>query len=228
MDFTNVMRDKAAYFDHNEVKLMLDKCIELGKYRDYMLIQTLYKTGRRITEVVGEKPWTCKVGLRPMDIREDGLIEWDILKKNHIKSKTKTGLTKAPHVVLKARLNKKPVRKLKIVDDDYHDLISEYIEENQIPRHQRVFPITSRRALAIVKEVAEKCSITRENCGIHCHMFRHTLAVKLLKDHPNNAAMLRHVQDILDHSNIQMTMTYAQFTQEDKRELLNKSFKGDI
>jgi len=237
IDFTNTIKDKTAYFSEDEVETMLDYCIQKMEdpnnkydeawYRNYALILTLYRTGRRITEVLGDRPFTNKVGLRPCDLHQDGYIEWDILKKNHIKTKTKTGQKKSEEKLTRARLAKMPKRVLKPVDENYFKFITEYISRNDIPSHERIFPINRRRADQIIKEIAFKCKITRPKMKIHCHMFRHSFAIHLLKKNPNDAAVLRQVQEILDHSSIDVTMAYAQFTQEDKKDMLNKSFGVD-
>lgn len=224
IDYTNIMKHKTAYFDLDEVDAMLEYCTEQDRTRDYMLILTLVRTARRITEVVGEKPWTTKVGLRPCDVRADSLIEWDILKKDHIKTKTKGGQDKSEEALTRLRLSKMPQRKLKPVDDEYLHMLKLYIDSERIGNLERVFPITRQRADQIIKNVALKLGISRNKMKIHCHMFRHTLPIWLLKDNPNDASVLKHVQDILDHSDIKVTMTYAQFTQYDKKEKLNRLF----
>jgi len=224
IDFSDIMKHKTAYFDIEEVDAMLEYCSDQGRIRDYMLILTLLRTGRRITEVVGDKPYTVKVGLRPCDIRSDGLIEWDILKKNHIKTKNKSGQKKSEEVLTRLRLYKTPIRKLKPVDENTLTLLKEYISTEGIGPTERVFDITRSRADQIMKHIALKCGIKRSDMKIHCHMFRHTFAIHLLKDNPNNLSIIRYVQELLDHSDINVTMTYAQFTQQDKKELLDKTF----
>jgi len=228
IDFTQVMKDKTAYFSYQEIEKMLKYCYDNGKIRDYVLILTLYRTGRRITEIVGEKPYTHKVGLRPIDIREDHLVEFDILKKNPIKSKTKSGNKMNKEKLLLLRLNKFPKRVLKPVDDVLFSVLVDFVNYNQIKPYDRLFPITRQRANDIVKHISSKCDIYRNKFKIHCHMFRHTFPITILKQNPNNAAVLRQVQDLLEHSSINVTMnTYAQFTQEDKKETLNKTFDDD-
>lgn len=235
IDFSDIMRNKSAYLDEEEIDAMLQYCDESYDYsqtasdkdkwlRNYCLIYTLYRTGRRITEVVGESPYTIKIGFRPCDIRPDELIEWDILKKDHIKTKNKAGQKRSEESVIRERLNKKPKRKLKPVDAEYLDYIKAYIECMEIPHHQRIIPISRSMADKIIKYVAKKCGIRRSDMKIHCHMFRHSFAIHLLKKNPNDAATLRFLQDFLDHSDIKMTMTYAQFTQEDKKDMLNRTF----
>ena len=224
IDYSNVMKDKTDYLSFEEIESMLHYCIEEGKARDYMLILTLFRTARRITEIVGEKPYTRKVGLRPCDLHPDGLIEFDILKKNHIKTKTKLGKERDPQRLLKKRLFKMPKRCLKAVDTEYYGLLQDYIESEYISKHQRVFPITRQRAWKIISTVAKECNITRPNSKIHPHSFRHSYAIFLLKSNPNDAATLRQVQDLLDHSNINMTMHYANFVQQDKIDMLDRVF----
>lgn len=225
IDFSNTMKNKTDYLSYEEINKMLNYCVDNGKLRDYMLILTLYRTGRRITEIVGEKPYTKKVGFRPIDIMPDGLIEFDILKKNHIKSKTKAGTKIKDHVLLKKKLEKAPKRVLLPVDEEYLSLIKDYIIEMNIAPYERIFPIHRTRAWIIVSKVARECSIYRNNAKIHPHSLRHSFAIHLIKANPNDAGTLRQVQDLLQHSDIKITMdSYAQFTQEDKRDTLNHTF----
>jgi len=226
IDFTNIMQDKTDYLTEEEINLLLNHCLEQEKIRDYMLILTLIRTGRRISEIVGEKPFTRKVGLRPCDIHPDGLIEFDILKKNHIKKTTNKGHERDPEVIKRLRVKKMPKRELKPVDDEYLKYLIEYINANGISKKSRVFPITRQRALQIIHEVAGACNITRSRHKIHNHTFRHSYAIALLKDNPNDAGILKQVQELLSHSNIEVTMHYAQFTQYDKKKSLNKLFKN--
>lgn len=57
MDFTNVMRNKKAWFSIDEINRLLNYCKDNNRDRDYMLLLTLARTGRRITEVVGKPPY---------------------------------------------------------------------------------------------------------------------------------------------------------------------------
>ena len=223
IDFTNIMKDKKAYLSMEEINRMLQYCYDKGKIRDYMLIVTLARTGRRIGEIVGKKPYTRAVGLRPCDILPDNLIEFDVLKKNHVKSFTKRGIAIEEETLARRRIKKMPIRRLFPVDDDYYDMIQSYIKSNNIGTYKRVFPITQQRAGFIIRDVAKKSGVKRH---VHPHMFRHSYAINLLKDNPNDAGILKQVQDLLAHSDIKVTMAYAQFTPYDKRKSLNKLF-GD-
>lgn len=225
IDFTDIMRNKTDYLTLSEINSMLQFCYENNRTRDYMLILTLVRTGRRVSEVVGSTPYTRNVGLRPVDIRvDDRLIEFDILKKNHIKEKTSSGKKKNPETVREARILKQPKRKLIPVDDDYLDTLMTYIKLNQIQPYERIFPITRQWVDWIIKDIAKNCGIARPKKGIHAHNFRHSLAINILKDNPENPYALIQIQDVLDHSNLNITRTYTQFTPEDIRKTLNKLF----
>ena len=224
MDRINVMKDKTAYLSKDEVDAMLDWCYNNDRVRDYVLILTLIRTARRVTEIVGRKPYKYHKGLRPCDIQPNNLIEWDILKKNHVFRKTKTGQERSPEIVKRMLRDKQPTRKLKPVDDEYYSILKEYIESQGITPYERVFPLTRQHVDKIIKRAAKACNITRPHSKIHAHNFRHSYAIWMLKNNPNDASTLRHVQELLDHENIEMTMTYAQFTQADKLNSLNRLF----
>jgi len=117
-----------------------------------------------------------------------------------------------------------PKRALKPVDDNFLLCLKQYIQAEGITNYSRVFPITRQRVDMIIKKVAKECNIVRPNKKIHAHNFRHSLPIHLLKDNPNDVGILRQVQDLLDHADIKVTMHYAQFTQYDKKESLNKLF----
>jgi len=226
IDYTNIMIDKTAYLSYEEIQKMLDYCIDNDRTRDYMLILTLYRTGRRITEIVGKKPYTRKVGLRPCDIHDEELIEFDILKKKHVKRINPVTKRKLSDVKLnELRIKKMPKRSLKVVDEEYMQFLLRFIKMEEIRFFDRVFPITSRRARQIIDYISRKCDIKRLKGNIHPHNFRHSFAIHLLKDNPNDTGILRQVQELLDHQDINMTMQYAQFTQQDKKDTLNKLFK---
>lgn len=229
INFTNTMKNKSDYLSYEEIDKMLQYCYENDKIRDYMLILTLFRTGRRITEIVGERPFTTKIGLRPIDIHPNGLIEFDILKKGHIKSKTKAGKQRDPDTLIKERLLKMPKRVLLPVDKEYLGLIKDYIHKNNIGLYDRIFSINRIRAWVIVSETAKACNIHRPNGKVHPHSLRHSFAIHLIKSNPNNAAVISQVQDLLQHSDIKMTMeNYGRYTQEDKKETLNDTFIQEV
>ena len=210
-----------------EIDRMLKWCKDNSRDRDYMLFLTLARTGRRISEVVGKPPYNRCVGLRPIDVFDDDLIEWDILKKAHIKRKTKKGKPIMDKKLYRLRLEKLPRRVLKPVDSQFMEILRDYISELNIGKYDRLFKITRQRAYQILRVVSKGAGVERPGMNIHLHMFRHSLAINMLKDNPHNPYILLQVNKILDHSNINMTAHYAQFTPEDIKQSLNKLFGGE-
>lgn len=224
IDFSEVMRHKTNYLTPAEVDKMLNYLYEQGRVRDYMLMLTLWRTGRRITEIVGDRPYTRKKGLRPIDLHPDGLIEFDILKKNPIKVRTKSGVKRDPDSVYRARVKKEPKRLLMPVDDEYMVLLRSYIESEGIALYDRVFPMVRQTAWKIVSRTAEACGIARSHGKIHPHTFRHSIVINMLKSNPHDPSILIKAQRLLAHANLEITQGYAQFTPEDIREVLNEIF----
>jgi len=217
---------KTDYFSMKEIKRMLDYCLKEEKSRDYMLLLTLARSGRRITEVVGKIPYNVYVGLRPMDIYEDK-IEWDILKKNPVRKKDKFGKLRDKQVIKKEYKEKRPTRELKASDPDYLDQLQYYIKVNNIGPYNRVFPITRQRVDIIIKEIAEACKIYRSHTKIHAHMFRHSLVINSLKYNPYNPSVLSQMQVHLSHSSLSVTQGYAQFGQADIKDTLTSVWKDE-
>lgn len=223
------MKDKSAYLSEGEIDKMLGFCA--ADDRDYMLLLTLYRTCRRVSEIVGMKPYIRNPGFRPIDIKwEEGLIEFSVLKKNHIRALTKKGNPIDPEKLKEMRILKMPKRKLFPVDNEYLTKLKGYIDKEGIRLNDRVFPITRQRVDSIIKDIACKCRIGRlgKDGLIHyrigAHYFRHSFAIHTLKKNPNNPSALLHLKEMMDHSNINVTMFYTQFTPGDIRKTINKTF----
>lgn len=227
IEFSNVMQNKTAYFSSPELDRMLIVAYKNdGKKigRDYLLLLTLARTGRRTSEIVGTKPYTKVTGLRPCDVRDDDLIEWGILKKNHVKKRSKKGIMRLASAVKKDLLNKKPKHLLIAANSEYLQALRYYIKENNIGFYDRVFPITRRRVHQIVSSIGVKAKVYRDGMKIHPHMFRHSFAINWLKNHPNDPTALIKLSMLLAHSSISVTYGYAQFSQEDIKEDLNRMY----
>lgn len=232
IDTTNVMTHKTAYLTPQEINKMLSYAYNkidatfLGKLwmRNYLLLLTLQRTGRRISEIVGIPPHTKAKGLRPVDIHDDYLVEFAILKKNPIREKTSRGTKKNPKKLDKLRFEKKPKKRLLPVDKWLYDMLEEYIEVANIQPHQRIFKITRQRADAIIKQIAGDCGIARDYCKIHAHQFRHSFAINFLKKNPNNPMALIQLKKYMQHSTTQITEHYTQFTPDDMRETLDNAY----
>jgi len=235
MDYTNIMKDKTGYLTPVEINKMLNYAynrIEDGFIgslwmRNYLLLLTLQRTGRRVSEVVGVPPFQKVKGLRPMDLHDDYLIEFSILKKNPIREKTNKGKVRKKEVLDKLRFNKEPKKRLLPVDKWLYDMLNKYIEINGINPYQRIFPITRQRVDAIIKFIAKQTGVARENCKIHAHHFRHSFAINFLKKNPNNPMALIQLKNYMQHSSTQITEHYTQFTPDDLRPSLEKAYQEE-
>ncbi|GAG40472.1 unnamed protein product, partial [marine sediment metagenome] len=136
VDFNNIMKHKTDYFTKEEIAAMLNYCYDKsekyksmdtkqGKHwsniwlRNYALLLTLLNTGRRVSEIVGQPPYLNVPGLRPMDFREEGLIDFNILKKNQVQTMSKSGKKFKADDVLKKRLTKVHMRWMMPVTNEY-------------------------------------------------------------------------------------------------------------
>jgi len=185
------MKDPRGYLTDEECLKILGRV----KGRDYVLIYTLLRTGRRVSEVIGN------TGVRPIDINErDNIIRWRILKK------------------------KDPIYE-KVIPADSHVVktLIAWAKFIQIPEDRPIFNITRQRVFQIVRAAGKKSGI--EFVGekkIHPHHFRHTFAMQKAKrlTDVGDLVMLR---DLLCHSNIQHTTHYLSYTSEKMRRLVESN-----
>jgi len=229
VDFTQSMKDLKAYLTFEEINRMLSYCASIGDKDTYMLILTLERTGRRITEIVGEKPFVYAPGLRPQDIRlEEGLIEWSILKKNHVRAYTREDRKKSEKSLIKQRTEKKQHsarRKLVAADSVFLNLLARYCVEKNIGANERIFPIVRSKAWKMIKEVSKGCGLEGSR-KVSPKIFRHSMGVNFVKSHPRDPSAIVKLKELLAHSKIDITSIYLQFAQEDVREDLEEMFNG--
>ena len=251
MDRSNIMRNKEAYFEPEQVQTILNYCYDNKDFRSFMLFFILYRTGRRITELLGKPPYSGDGlrsmsnyrGLRPSDIVEKTKsIQWDILKKNPVKKKFKNGKDKPQDKLLRQLNDKEPKRVIIAMDSELYSYLVWYIDYAGISKYDRVFPISRRRADQLLKRVIGKIGlkmnlgrrkiknrgvIYQVDCRPHLHMFRHSFAINVLSQNQKNPLALPKLTDLLQHSDMNMTKRYLQFTDKSTGEFLDKTFGVD-
>lgn len=185
-----IMKDSKGYLSEEEQEKILNADM---KARDKLLIFTLLKSGRRVSEIVG------KLGVRPCDINErDNIIRWRILKK-------KTGVYE---------------RNIPTSSDLVLKLF-EYYKENMIPEEEPIFNFSRQRAFQIVRKAGELAGITTVGTKkIHPHHFRHTFGVKKAKG--GDASDLKLLKDLMAHSSLDATIFYLTYSDKRVRELVEK------
>lgn len=171
-----------------EILLMLDSCNKntvLG-FRDYLLIEFLYATGLRVSEL-------CNLKTSDLDLIN---LEVKVLGKGN----------KERIVLIFEELR----------DDLKHYLNSERIsllaksnDENNrsLFLNNKGTSLTSRGVRVILDKVIKNCN---ETFHVSPHMLRHSFATSLL----NNGADLRSVQELLGHENLSTTQIYTHVTYE--------------
>ena len=189
---TSAMKDLQGYFKEGERERIYNACESV---RNKVLIRLLWKSGRRISEVI-------QIKVKDIDF-ENGVIHWVILKK------------------------KVPSRALKPIDSMTLQLLKHYInkrglsdEHYLIDKGDGATHLNRKYCYTLIRKICKKAGITKVgNTHPHPHHFRHSFAIDLIR-RSKSASGIRIVQQALEHSSIQMTEQYLQFSPEELRELL--------
>ncbi len=168
---------------------------ELRKYRDKAILELLFSTGLRVSEL-------CSLS-RDLDISKD---EFPIRGKGD--------KVRVVFISDEARVAvKKFLEKRKDIDDAMFVQIENKTLKNKGKNGLR---LTSRSIERIVKYYAVKAGISKK---VTPHVIRHSFATDLL----SNGADLRSVQALLGHSSITTTQIYTHITDKHLRDV-HKNF----
>lgn len=195
---TKLMVDESGYLKAEEIKKILESC----NRDEYALILTLWKTGARISELVGKE--VIKNGKK---IREDPLT------KNRINFDKRV-------VVLRNLKRKKKSWKTVWVDDEFLDFMKEYTKK--LKPNEPIFNFSRYTAFRIVRKVCKRAGF--EVIGIkkaHPHHFRHSYAMHGI----NRNVKLPFIQRQLGHSSLASTGFYTKLKTEDIERELKKMWK---
>ena len=192
----DTMSDPNRYLEQDEINAIIG-ATKRQSYR--MLFFFLAGTGRRVSEVV-----RC---LKPGDINwTEGYINFTILK----------------------RRKNKEFKMLLPVLDKFLLPLKRYIKDNHIRDDQFIFPMSRQRAGVIFKQAAYKVGIYHKGLGErnkpHLHLLRHSFGMRGAANASSPAA-IRTLQESMGHSSIDTTMFYLNFSQKDKKKLLEEMFK---
>lgn len=188
-----VMNDVGGFFTAQQLKDIFSKA---KRERDKILIRLLIKSGRRISEVI-----QCKKG----DIDFDNkMVCWVILKK------------------------KKLVKKWKPIDSETLELLSAYVLKGNLldPNYYLLHNgnplrhITRQRAFQIIRQCSKDAGIDMVGTKKpHPHHFRHTFSVDIARK-MKSPSDIRKLQMLLEHSSLNVTEQYLQFSDLDLRDLI--------
>jgi len=189
-----IMSDLQGFFKQGQREAIYNSC---SNPRDKLLIRMLWKTGRRIGEIL-------KIKMSEIDFQNSNIL-WHIEKKKREYPKWK------------------PVDKvtLKMIAD-YANALDIFPEDYLFMNFNNHRPLTRQRAFQIVRDTTEKAGIFF--VGVkkpHPHHFRHSFAIdKAVK--LKSPADMRKLQQYMEHSNMGMTEQYLQFGDEDQRSLIEE------
>ena len=204
-----IMRDLSGYFKPGQRKAIYNSCESL---RDKLLIRLLWKSGRRVGEVL-------MVKVLDIDFERSSIL-WHIEKKTEKKDGVRV---------------KKDLRKWKPIDNFTLRLIVYYINKEELNKEGYLFPspikehnpITRQRVFQIVRRSCKKAGVNVVGeKKPHPHHFRHSLAIDIAKN-LETPADFRKLQMMMEHANLGVTEQYLQFSDMDMKELLDKTTDDD-
>ena len=195
-----VMNDLRGYLDYEQIEELLTYILNdnsKAKYkRNHLFVLLLSRTGRRVSELLS-------LNLNDIDF-ENKEIRWNILKK------------------------KSKMMKVKALDTYSVDILKEYCGENYelIETHNgKIFNFKRDWARKLVWKYCTKFGIKFIGDKLpHPHHFRHSFAINYLRNVNRNEA-IRLLQQDLEHSKIDVTAQYLQFSNEDQRAIKENLFK---
>lgn len=177
---------KQLYVD--EIEAMFDSidCSNAIGMRNYCLLELLYDTGMRVSELVGLK-------LTDIDFRSDFIVIFGKGKKERTVPFIKALKSAVRDYIEFSR----PILLMKNKESHPDELLL----------NSRGGALTDRGVRVILDEITSK---TAENIKVHPHMIRHSFATHLL----NGGADLRSVQSLLGHVNLSTTQIYTHVSKE--------------
>jgi len=233
-DNVTPMRDIRGYLEPEEVRTLIRSAnFGIKGRRNQLLIETLWKTGSRISEVLGLKKCE-KCGLPAnyaVYYNDDGERQESV----HCMCEEANYYHEYPLVpdrllpdestiILFTRKRGDPVTRRVEVTEELIDSLSVYIRDKGIGSDERVFDITQRRARQIVREAGEKAGIEKIGDSLpHPHIFRHSHAIAYIRA-DSSMEGLRNLQRRFKHSNIMTTAHYLQFAREGEQKKIEEIF----
>lgn len=232
---SNPMKDKKNYLSIAEINQLLSLPLD---HRTKLIIITLLKTGRRVSEILGN-PIVVLVNKIRIGTHTNGrsiiryveLFQHDknsgrVLKEGglHVEDIDFAGGA-AKFTILKKKGGIK--YKQLTVDKDVLELWKVWITEKNLKPNDLLFNITRQRFHQLLAKVSEQYTIHAVNGKpIAAHQLRHSFAVRAAQtiDNPQG---VKWIQEELQHSNADQTMDYVSSFNRKQREDTSKKMWGN-
>lgn len=189
-----VMKDLQGFFKKGERQRIYNSC---DTWRDRVLIRLLWKTGRRISEVLQLK-------VKDIDFQNQNILFIILKKKTPFK-------------------RWKPIDQFTLsLLSKYLTMSGLKSEHYLIHGGDPNKYISRQRAFQIVRRLCRNAGIEKVGDSLpHPHHFRHSFAIDLAK-RSKSPADIRQVQMAMEHSSLAMTEQYLQFGSSDLRALIQE------
>lgn len=203
----NPMKDTKDYLTEEEFNKIL---IFVRKEEHKVLLKLLFRTGRRVSEVTGDK-MTNSPGLKVEDIDfQKGLVNFIILKKKPLKN---MDVTKQERLMARRRMS--PARSLLPIKMEVLLMLKVFCAR----RTGKVFDVSRYHIARIFKQAAELAEIDKR---VHIHMLRHSFAIRQA-ELATNPADIEKLRELLGHSDINTTKAYLKFNPEDLKAMVERA-----
>ena len=191
-----VGRSVPKFISEADVQLLLSTAADTGTpegRRDASILELLYATGVRVSELVA-------LNVQDIDFEEGFIRAWGKGSKERIVYLYPEALANLRGYIGGARA----------------ELVSNRKGETALYVNNRGERLTRQWVWNILKTAAKKSGVDEK---ITPHTLRHSFATHLLQ----NGASLRHVQELLGHSNISTTQVYTHLTDSHVRDEYQRS-----
>ena len=197
------IRDLKGYLSPGQIERLIAAAPNL---RDKLLVRLLWRTGIRVSELIG---------IRVQDIDFEGRA---ILIKIQ-KQRKRDGKTVERRRVIP-------------IDQGTLDMVREYLEwRKQFPyKGDLLFPITRQRVNQLFWRLGRRAGITRvgdptvsQHRKLHPHHMRHSFAIHCIK----RGMSIERLQKILGHQSPTTTSVYLQYSVADLHEDYDKVWEED-
>ena len=197
------IKNLKAYLSPEQVEKVIAATTNL---RDKLLVRVLWRTGIRVSELIG-------INVSDIDYERRGII----IKVQKMRKR-----------------DGKPVERRRVVpiDQGTLDMVREYLEwRKQFPyKGDLLFPITRQRVDQIFWKLGRRAGITKvgdpavsKHTKLHPHTLRHSFSIHAIK----RGMSIERLQKILGHSSPTTTSVYLQFSVADLHTDYDKIWEED-
>ena len=197
------IKDLKAYLDPPQVERLMEVATNR---RDRLLIRVPWRTGIRVSELIG-------IRIQDIDFENRAIV----IKVQKLRKKDGKAIER---------------RRVVPIDRGTLNMVREYLAwRKQFPYGgDLLFPITRQRVNQVFWRLGRRAGITRvgdptisRHTKMHPHVLRHSFSIHAIK----RGMTIERLQKILGHSSPTTTSVYLQFSQKDLHDQYDKIWEED-